>query len=84
MTPYRKVENCILTDEIVYMTADEETDYYISQATIETDENEILMNRIARYRGENIMVKREKVDFIDVSPQQIVSITTQGIPFLGT
>ena len=84
MTPYRKVENCKLTDEIVYMTADEELDHYISQATIETNENgEIVPDRVpVRYRTENIMIEKEKIDYIDVSPQQVVSITTQGIPFL--
>ena len=84
MTPYRKVENCKLTDEIVYMTADEELDHYISQATIETDENGVIIpNRVpVRYRTENIMIEKEKIDYIDVSPQQVVSITTQGIPFL--
>ena len=84
MTPYRKVENCKLTDEIVYMTADEELDHYISQATIETDENGVIIpDRVpVRYRTENIMIEKEKIDYIDVSPQQVVSITTQGIPFL--
>ena len=84
MTPYRKIENCKLTDEIVYMTADEELDHYISQATIETDENGVIVpDRVpVRYRTENIMIEKEKIDYIDVSPQQVVSITTQGIPFL--
>jgi len=84
MTPYRKVENAHLTDEVVYMTADEEMDYYISQATVEIDENDnIIQERVpARYKTESIIVKPSQVDYIDVSPQQIVSITTQGIPFL--
>ena len=84
MTPYRKVENGKLTDEIVYMTADEELDHYISQAAIKINENgEIEENSIPiRHRGENLMVKPSKVDFIDVSPQQVVSITTSCIPFL--
>ncbi len=84
MTPYRKVENCKLTDEIVYMTADEELEYYISQATVQVNENdEIVPERVTvRYRGENLMVEKEKIDYIDVSPQQIVSITTSAIPFL--
>ena len=84
MTPYRKVNNCKLTEEIVYMTADEELEHYISQATAKVNENdELVDNRIpVRYRGENIIIEKEKVDFIDVSPQQVVSITTQGIPFL--
>ena len=84
MTPYRKVENKKLTDEIVYMTADEELDYYISQATIEMDDNNVITVEKApvRYRGENIMVTTDKIDYIDVSPQQVVSVTTAGIPFL--
>ena len=84
MTPYRKVENGVLTDEVVYMTADEELEYYISQAAIEVDKNnKIVAERVpARYRGENIMIESDKVDYADVSPQQVVSIATQGIPFL--
>ena len=84
MTPYRKVDNCKLTDEIVYMTADEELDYYISQATAKINENdELADDRIpVRYQGENVMIEKEKVDFIDVSAQQVVSITTSCIPFL--
>jgi len=84
MTPYRKVDNKHLTDEIVYMTADEELEHYISQATVKVDdENVIIPERVpVRYRGENLIVNSEQVDYIDVSPQQVVSITTQGIPFL--
>ena len=84
MTPYRKVENGVLTDEVVYMTADEELEYYISQAAIEVDKDgKIVPERVAvRYRGDNIMIESEKVDYADVSPQQVVSIATQGIPFL--
>ena len=84
MTPYRKVDKCKLTDEIVYMTADEELDYYISQATIELTENgEIKDDRVpVRYRGGTILVNKEQVDYIDVSAQQVVSITTSAIPFL--
>ena len=84
MTPYRKVVDKKLTDEIVYMTADEELDHYISQAAVNiNEENELQDERIlVRYRGESIIVKKEKVDYTDVSPQQVVSITTSGIPFL--
>ena len=84
MTPYRKVENRKLTDEVIYMTADEELEYYISQAAVEVDkDNKIVAERVpVRYRGENMMMEAEKVDYIDVSPQQVVSISTQGIPFL--
>ena len=84
MTPYRKVKDSVLTDEIVYMTADEELDYYISQATVKVDEqNKIIEDRVpVRYHGDTIIVEKDKVDYADVSPQQVVSITTSGIPFL--
>ena len=84
MTPYQKVVDGKLTDEIKYMTADEELDYHISQATVElTDDNTIAAEAVpVRYRGDNIMVKSTDVDYIDVSSEQVVSITTAGIPFL--
>ena len=84
MTPYRKVNDGVLTDEVRYMTADEELEYYISQAAIEVDKNnKIIAERVpVRYRGDNIMIESVKVDYADVSPQQVVSIATQGIPFL--
>ncbi len=84
MTPYRKVIDRKLTDEVVYMTADEELEYHISQAAIEIDENKrIVADRLpVRFNTENVIVESEKVDYVDVSAQQVVSITTQGIPFL--
>ena len=84
MTPYRKVKEGKLTDEIVYMTADEELDHHISQATVElTEDDRIAAERVpVRYRGENIMIDSKDVDYMDVSSQQVVSITTAGIPFL--
>ena len=83
MTPYRRVKDCVLTDEIVYLKADEELDYYISQATVKVEDGKIVADNVpVRYQGENIMAPKEKIDFIDVSPQQVVSITTSGIPFL--
>ena len=84
MTPYRKVVNKKLTDEVVYLTADEEADYIISQATIETDDNDVIVpDRVtARFKGENIMTDSSKVDYVDVSPQQVVAVTTSCIPFL--
>ena len=84
MTPYRKVKKCQITDDVEYLTADEEMDYIISQSTVETDEsNKIIEEHVnARFRGENILAKPEEVDYIDVSPQQVVSVTTSCIPFL--
>ena len=84
MTPYRKVENCKITDDVVYLTADEEQDYIISQSTVGTNDDNVITDSqvAARFRGENILAKPEQVDYIDVSPQQVVSITTSCIPFL--
>ena len=84
MTPYRKVVDCQITDEVEYLTADEELDYIISQSTVGTDENNKIIDEQvnARFRGENILAKPENVDYIDVSPQQVVSVTTSCIPFL--
>ena len=84
MTPYRKIENNKLTDEIKYMTADEELEYYIAPATVKTnDQGEIIEDRVpVRYQNDNLIIEKEKIDYMDVSPQQIISITTSGIPFL--
>ncbi len=84
MTPYRKVVDKKITDEVCYLTADDELDYIISESTVATnDSNEIIDEQVnARFRGENILAKPEQVDYIDVSPQQVVSITTSCIPFL--
>ena len=84
MTPYRKVVNKQLTDEVEYLTADEEADIIISLATVKVDENNVMTEDLvpARYRGENILVKPEQVDYVDVSPQQVVAVTTSCIPFL--
>ena len=84
MTPYRKVVNKKLTDQVDYLTADEEADIIISLATVNIDENDVMIDEQvpARYRGENILVKPEQVDYVDVSPQQVVAVTTSCIPFL--
>ena len=84
MTPYRKVVDCQITDEVCYLTADEELDYIISQSVVDTDETNKIISELvnARLHGENILAKPEQVDYIDVSPQQVVSVTTSCIPFL--
>ena len=84
MTPYRKVENKKLTDQVDYLTASEEQDFYISQATVNIDENDMIVDTqvAGRYNGESVIIPADKVDYIDVSPQQVVSITTSLIPFL--
>ena len=84
MAPYRKVINGVLQDEIEYLTADEELDYVISQATVGMDENGKITDKevAARFKGENIIAKTEEVNYIDVSAQQIISVTASCIPFL--
>ncbi len=84
MTPYKKVVGGKVTDEVVYMTADEEKDYYISQATIAINENNEIVDDevIARLNGDTVYVDRMHVNYIDVAPSQVVSITTSCIPFL--
>jgi len=84
MTPYCRVKNGKVTDEIVYMTADEEMDYHISQATAALKKDKSFADdRVpVRYRGDNVMIESKDIDFMDVSSQQVVSITTAGIPFL--
>ena len=83
-TPYRKVENKKLTDKVEYLTANEEQDFYISQATVNVNENDEIVDAVVagRFNGENVLIPAENVDYIDVSPQQVVSVTTSLIPFL--
>ena len=84
MSPYRKVTNGLVTDEIEYLTADEEQDYYITQATSPVDEKNVLCSKevVARYNGDDLLVTPDKINYMDVSPSQIVSLTTSLIPFL--
>ena len=88
-TPYRRVDKAtcrVLSEpeDSVYLSADEEWDYVIAEANINlSPEGEILDEQvIARYKGENIMADRHDVDYVDVSPKQIVSIAAGCIPFL--
>ena len=85
-TPYRKVdkERGVVTDEIEYLTADEEEDFIVAQANAPLDdEGRFIQKRIVtRYRDEILMVPAEDVDYMDVSPKQLVSVATALIPFL--
>ena len=85
-TPYRRVdvEENRVTEQIDYLTADEEDNYVVAQANAPLDENGHFLNDevIARFRGENIVVPREQIDYMDVSPKQVVSAATACIPFL--
>ncbi|GFZ79803.1 DNA-directed RNA polymerase subunit beta [Compostibacillus humi] len=85
-TPYRRVDpdTGVVTNQIDYLTADEEDNYIVAQANTPLDENNRFKNEevIARFRGENIEVSRDKIDYMDVSPKQVVSAATACIPFL--
>ncbi|MBR4454938.1 MAG: DNA-directed RNA polymerase subunit beta [Solobacterium sp.] len=81
-TPYRRVENGHVTDDIRYMSADEENDHVIAQAN-EIKDGQLVGDRIvARKAGETIMADRDMIDYADVSPRQIVSVATSCVPFL--
>ena len=85
-TPYRKIdkETGVVTDEIYYLSADEEDLYIIAQANEPLDENNRLANErvTVRYKNDIFQIEKSKVDFMDVSPKQIVSVATALIPFL--
>ena len=84
--PYRKVDKATgkVTDQVDYMTADVEDEFYIGQANEPLDENGCLKNdRITcRHRNEIIAVDKNMIDYIDVSPRMMISIATSFIPFL--
>src|SRR5699024_332182 len=85
-TPYRRVdpETGQVTDTIDYLTADEEDNYVVAQANALLDEEGHFINEevVARFRGENTVVPRAQIDYMDVSPKQVVSPATACIPFL--
>ena len=84
--PYRKVDKAtgFVTDQVDYMTADVEDEFYIGQANEPLDENGCLKNEriTCRHLNEIIAVDREVIDYIDVSPRMMISIATSFIPFL--
>ena len=87
--PYRKIdksdpENPVVTDEVVYMTADEEDNYHVAQANEPLDEEGhfIRKNVSGRYREETQEYERSKFDYMDVSPKMVFSVATALIPFL--
>src|SRR5699024_10330279 len=85
-TPFRKVdrETNRATEEIHYLSADEEDLYIVAQANSLLNEDGTFTNEtvMARYKSENIEVPVSKVDFMDVSPKQVVAVATASIPFL--
>ena len=84
--PYRRVDQAAkrVTDEVRYMTADEEENYIITQANEPLDENHWFVHErvTARSREDTVEIDRNQIDYMDVSPQQLVSVASAMIPFL--
>ena len=84
--PYRRVDKAtgVVTDEVVYMTADVEDNYIVAQANEPLTEDGHFANRkvAARYREQILEVEQDRIDFMDVSPKMVVSVATSMIPFL--
>ena len=83
-SPYRKVEKGRVTDKVVYLSAMEEMRHHVAQANAEIDEKGRLTGDLitCRYQGDVLLVSQDKVDYIDVSPKQLVSVAAALIPFL--
>lgn len=90
--PYRRVvkikrgrETVVkATDEIVYLAADDERDYYITHAGVLSDDGKILKDRVpVRYKDAFIEIEKEKVDFVDIVPRQVVGTAASLIPFVS-
>ena len=83
-TPYRRVVDCRATDEIEYLSAIEEGNYMIAQANSAVDENGVLTDELVscRHKNEFTLANPDQVQFMDVSPRQIVSVAASMIPFL--
>ena len=83
-TPFRKVENGKVLDEVQYMTADEEDDYVVAQANEPLDKDGCFINKKvnARFRDGFQEIESSRAEFMDVSPKMVVSVATAMIPFL--
>ena len=83
-TPYRRVENCKVTDKIEYVSAIEEGNYVIAQANAKIDNEGYLIDELVTVRHENdfTLLAKDKVQYMDISPKQIVSVAASMIPFL--
>ncbi len=85
-TPYRKVNKKTLTvlEDADYLSAEEESKFVVAQANIHLNSDHVIQDEqvVARFNGENVLVRKEEVDYVDVSPKQIVSVATACIPFL--
>jgi DNA-directed RNA polymerase subunit beta len=83
-TPYRRVENGMVTDDVDYLSAIEEGNFVIAQASVKLSEQGELMDELVpcRHKNEFTLMSKEQIQYMDVAPQQIVSIAASLIPFL--
>ncbi len=84
LTPFRKVEGGAVTNQVDFLTADEEDNFVVAQANTILDEHNYMINPrvVCRFKEETRYFRREEVDYMDVSPKQMVSVATALIPFL--
>ena len=82
--PYRRIRDSQMTDDVVYLSAMEETKHYVAQANVAVDSGRKLTEDLVlcRHAGDVMLVPRDRVDFMDVSPKQLVSVAAALIPFL--
>ncbi len=83
-SPYRRVKDGQVTSDVVYLSAMEESKYHVAQANAEIDDDGRFVAELitCRHAGENMLLPPERVDFMDVSPKQLVSVAASLIPFL--
>ncbi|MGP0058157.1 MAG: DNA-directed RNA polymerase subunit beta [Beijerinckiaceae bacterium] len=83
-TPYRRVDDGVVSDDVVYLSAMEEAKYNVAQANAAVDANRVLTEDlvVCRHAGDVVMITPDRVDFMDVSPKQLVSVAAALIPFL--
>jgi DNA-directed RNA polymerase subunit beta len=83
-TPYRKVKNGKVTNQVEFLSAIEESQYQIAQANVTLDKKGAMTDDLVpcRYQNESILSTADKIDYMDVSPKQIVSVAASLIPFL--
>ena len=83
VTPYRVVSKGKLTDEVVWLRADEESEAYVAPADVEVENNRLAEeNIVARFRSDFELVKADQIEYIDVAPSQMVGVSAGLIPFL--
>lgn len=83
-TPYLRVIDGVIQEKYDYLSADQEKEFVISQSNVKKDENGKILDAtvVSRYKGDDYIANIEEVQYIDVSPKQIVSVATSAIPFL--